>query len=240
MIDNIVFGAFPYVVAVLFLFATIQRYRARGFTVSSLSSQFLESRVLFWGSLPLHIGIGLLALGHLIGFLIPREVMAWNASPLRLVILEVTALAAGLLTLVGVVLLVLRRLTNTRLTAVTSKADALLYGVILFQIVTGLWVALVHRWGSSWYAQVAAPYLKSIFLLEPNVKLIAELPLMVKLHVAGAWTLFAIFPFTRLMHVVVAPFPYLWRQVQVVIWNRDRRKLRRVEASGVKASGRRN
>jgi nitrate reductase gamma subunit len=202
--------------------------------VSSLSSQFLESRVLFWGSLPFHIGILVLFYGHLIGFLIPREVMAWNASPLRLVVLEVTALAAGLLTLVGLLLLILRRLTNTRLKAVTSNADVLLYAALLFQVVTGLWVALGYRWGSSWYAQVAAPYLKSLFLLEPNVKLLAELPLMVKLHIAGAWALFAIFPFTRLMHILVAPVPYLWRQVQVVIWNNDRRKLRRVAASGGK------
>ena len=66
------------------------------------------------------------------------------------------------------------------------------------------------------------------------MKLLAELPLMVKIHFAGAWVLFAIFPFTRLMHILVAPIPYLWRQTQVVIWNRDRRKLRRVGSNGVK------
>ena len=149
MIENIVFGAFPYVVVVLFLFVTIQRYRARGFTVTSLSSQFLESRALYWGSLPFHMGIILLFFGHFIGFLIPREVMAWNSEPLRLVILEVTALAAGLLALVGLVLLILRRVTHARLRAVTSNADTLLYAVLLAQIATGLYVALVHRWGSS-------------------------------------------------------------------------------------------
>ena len=35
--------------------------------------------------------------------------------------------------------------------------------------------------------------------------------------------LFAAFSFTRLVHALVAPVPYLWRPLQVVIWNRRRR-----------------
>ena len=97
MIDTLLFAAFPYVAMTLFLVISIQRYRSNAFTISSLSSQFLESRRLFWGSVPFHLGVITLFFGHLIGFAIPRQVMAWNASPLRLVLLEVTGLAAALL-----------------------------------------------------------------------------------------------------------------------------------------------
>lgn len=94
--------------------------------------------------------------------------------------------------------------------------------MLSFQIVTGLWVALTLRWGSSWYAQAVVPYLRSIFLFQPDVQRMVELPLIARLHVIGAFVLFAAFSWTRLVHALVAPVPYLWRPLQVVIWNRPR------------------
>ncbi len=222
MIDILLFGALPYLAAALTLVVSIQRYRRDGFTVTSLSSEFLESRWLFWGTVPFHLGVLVLFLGHLIGFLIPREVMAWNSAPLRLLVLETTGLSAGLLTLAGLVILVVRRMRDDRLRAVTSKVDVLVYLILLFQVGTGLYIALYLRWGSAWYTQVLVPYLRSIFVLQPDIRSIADLPLAVRLHVLGAFVLFSTFSATRLVHMLVAPVPYLWRSVQIVVWNRRR------------------
>lgn len=222
MIDILLFGALPYLAAALTLVVSIQRYRRDGFTVTSLSSEFLESRWLFWGTVPFHLGILVLFLGHLIGFLIPREVMAWNSAPLRLLVLETTGLSAGLLTLAGLVILVVRRMRDDRLRAVTSTVDVLVYLILLFQVGTGLYIALYLRWGSAWYTQVLVPYLRSIFVLQPDIRSIADLPLAVRLHVLGAFVLFSTFSATRLVHMLVAPVPYLWRSVQIVVWNRRR------------------
>lgn len=222
MIDVLLYGAFPYVAIVLFLLISIQRYRKNAYTVSSLSSQFLESQTLFWGSVPFHLGILTLFFGHLTGFLFPREVMLWNGSPVRLVILELTGLVGGLLTLWGLALLIARRVRSDRLRTVTSPTDVLLYVVLVFQVVTGLWIALGYRWGSAWYVQVLVPYLRSLFTLQPDIRGIADLPYVVRWHILGAFTLFTLFSFTRLVHILVAPVPYLWRRRQVVIWNRQR------------------
>ena len=89
------------------------------------------------------------------------------------------------------------------------------------------WVAVNHGWGSSWFASSASPYLWSIFSLDPNIAYVAAMPLLVKLHIINAWLIIAYFPFTRLLHVLVAPFPYLWRKRQVVLWN-DNRKTKRI------------
>ena len=229
MIDTLLFAAFPYVAMTLFLVISIQRYRSNAFTISSLSSQFLESRRLFWGSVPFHLGVITLFFGHLIGFAIPRQVMAWNASPLRLVLLEVTGLAAALLFLWGMVFLVARRFSDKRLRAVTSGVDLVVYALLLFQVGTGLYIALYLRWGSAWYVHAVVPYLRSIFTLQPAVALIAATPLLVGIHVCGAFTLGTVFAFTRLMHVLVAPVPYIWRSVQLVLWNRNRKTIRRAE-----------
>ncbi len=92
-LDNLAFGVFPYVAIVVAIIGIIWRYLREPFSVSSLSSQFLESRQLFWGSVPWHYGILVILLGHLIGFLIPRSVLAWNSHHWRLYVLE----AAGLI-----------------------------------------------------------------------------------------------------------------------------------------------
>jgi len=223
MLDVILFGAFPYVAVVLFLGVSIQRYRREPFTFSSLSSQFLESKRLFWGSVPFHIGVIVLFFGHLIGFLFPRQVTLWNAVPARLFILEVTALIAALLTIIGLLGLILRRSSAARLRVNTSITDILVYLALLFSIVTGLWVALDLRWGSAWYTHTLVPYLRSLIMLQPDIQRVAELPLVARLHVIAAFTLFSLFSFTRLVHILVAPVPYLWRPVQLVIWNRQRK-----------------
>ena len=224
MLDVLLFGGLPYAAIALFLVISIQRYRKNPFTFSSLSSQFLESRRLFWGSVPFHIGILTLFFGHLVGFLFPRQVTLWNTIPIRLFILETTALTAAILCLVGLVGLILRRSASSRLRVNTSVADVVVFGLLLFQIVTGMWVALTLRWGSAWYTHTAVPYLWSIFQLSPDVQRVAELPWAAKLHIIGAWVLIGAFSFTRLVHALVAPVPYLWRPVQVVIWNRRRAK----------------
>jgi nitrate reductase gamma subunit len=229
MTDVLLFAAYPYVAVVLLVVISILRYRENAYTVSSLSSQFLESGKLFWGSVPFHLGILTVFLGHLIGFLFPRSVMAFASHPVRLLILEVSGLVAALLFGVGLVLLILRRLAVRRLRPVTTALDVAVYAILLFQVVTGLYVALFLRWGSAWYVNVAVPYLRSLLVFQPQVELMAGVPWMARLHVLGAFTLIAIFSFTRLVHVLVAPLPYLWRRPQLVLWYRDRKTVRKVE-----------
>ena len=88
--------------------------------------------------------------------------------------------------------------------------------------ILGLWIALGYRWGSAWYTHVVVPYLHSVIFLRPNIAAMADLPLVARLHVLGAFALITVFSFTRLVHMLVAPLPYIWRRVQVVMWYRPR------------------
>ncbi len=220
------FVVLPYLAFVIFLLVTIQRYRRQTFTYSSLSSQFLENKHHFWGMVPFHYGILTVLLGHFVAFLIPGTILSWNSSPIRLYILEVSALIFGILTLIGFVNTMLRRYFDDRVRRVTTAADWVLYGILLFQIATGVWVAIGHRWGSSWFASNAAPYLWSLLKMDPQIAFVQPLPWAIKLHIVSAFTLIAFFPFTRLVHILVVPNPYLWRKTQVVRWNWDRSKRR--------------
>ena len=147
---------------------------------------------------------------------------------MRRLILEVTALTFGLMALVGLLVLIRRRFTNDRVWAVTAKMDLFVLFLLLIQTFSGIYIAVKYRWGSSWYASALVPYLRSLFVLKPNLEYIAPMPWVVKLHIANAYCLIAVLPFTRLVHFLVLPVSYVWRSWQVVIWNWDRKKIRKV------------
>ncbi|MCB0396485.1 MAG: respiratory nitrate reductase subunit gamma [Flavobacteriales bacterium] len=230
MLSYILFSVFPYLSLVIFLIGSVYRYRARGYQVSSLSSEFLERKRLFWGSQPFHWGILFLFFGHLIAFLFPRSVMAWNGEPVRLLILEVTAFAFGLSALTGLVLLIRRRLSSDRVLVVTNKMDMLVYVTLLTQIISGLGIAYFSRWGSSWFAAVLTPYLRSVFAFNPDIAAVSAMPWVVQIHIFSAFFMIAIIPFTRFVHFLVAPVDYIWRGYQLVIWNWSRKSIRNSKA----------
>lgn len=220
MLTTLFFTVLPYLALTFFLAGSIYRYRFHGFQVTSLSSQILESKLLFFGTRPFHWGIVFLFFGHLTGFLIPRTVLAWNGKPIRLYILEITALAFAILCLFGLILLIYRRTDVKRIWLNTTKMDVFLFIILLTAIITGIYTAVFFRWGSSWFAIVMTPYLRSVFSLNPVVSTVTTLPLMVRVHVITAFILIGMVPYTRLIHILVYPFHYLWRQYQVVIWNK--------------------
>jgi len=79
-IDNFILIVLPYLALATFLIGSIYRYRSRKFQVSSLSSQFLEGRKLFYGSVPFHWGVLFIFCGHLIAFLIPKLYLPGTAT----------------------------------------------------------------------------------------------------------------------------------------------------------------
>ena len=206
-LDQILFAVLPYMAVFTLLLVTIQRYRAQSFTYSSLSSQFLENRHHFWGLVPFHYGILAVIVGHIIAFLIPRQILLWNSHPLRLFILELAALIFGLLTLVGLLAGLVRRWSNAKVRVVTSASDWIIYALLLVQVISGIYVAVMYPWGSSWFATSAAPYLWSLVKLNPDIHYVASMPHMVKLHIINAFILVGFFPFTRLVHILVVPNP---------------------------------
>ena len=133
-------------------------------------------------------------------------------------ILETTGLIFGLLSLVGLVASIVRRHTVEKVNRVTTAGDWVVYAMLLFQVVSGVAIALFYPWGSSWFAAIATPYLWSLVELHPLVDYMASMPWLVKLHIINAYLVIGFFPFTRLVHVLVAPNPYLWRKTQVVRW----------------------
>src|SRR3989338_10119856 len=97
LLDIILFIVFPYLAVFVCIIGSVYRYRNSAFSVSSLSSQFLESSNLFCGVMFFHWALLIVLAGHLFAFLFPKGQLLWNAYPVRLIILEVTAFTCGIL-----------------------------------------------------------------------------------------------------------------------------------------------
>jgi nitrate reductase gamma subunit len=226
LIDNFLFIGLPYLAIVSFLVGCIYRYRTRAFTYSSLSAQFLEGNGMSLFVLLFHWGILAIFLVHLIVFLFPGLALWWSSNAMRLVAGEMVMLAFGIGVLIGMVMLFIRRFTHDRMRVVTSPTDRVIEFVLLAQIGLGVWTAIGYRWGYYWFASDLSSYLWSIFLLNPQVGAVQSMPLVIKAHVVGACVIVGLFPFTRLVHILVAPFHYIGRPYQRVMWSWDRSRIR--------------
>ncbi len=182
MLDPVLFIAFPYLAIVLAVGMGLYRYFRDRYSYSSFSSQVLENRLLFWGSIPWHYGIVLILLAHVLGLLFPGLWAALLGEPNRLYVLEVTGLALALFAIVGLIGLVVRRLVRSRPFAVTSPMDWAQVVLLLAQVVLGFSVAFFYRWGAMWYLYTAVPWLSSLATFSPLTQPVAVLPLVIKLH----------------------------------------------------------
>ena len=219
--NDVLFGVLPYMAATLAIVVGIVRWRREPFSVSSLSSQLLESRKLYWGSISFHWGLTIILTLHLLALIIPSGFEWWNGAPVRLYLLEITGLALGLWAAFGITVLIVRRFTSARVRRVTTGMDHVVLLVIAVQIVTGVWIAIGYRWGSYWGTGVFIPYLRSLLVFQPKPEYVDPLPWVLKTHVLSFWAFLAIFPFSRLIHIITLPLQYFFRPWQKVIANRE-------------------
>jgi len=225
-VNNFLFIGLPYGAIAVFLIGAIYRYRATGFKYSSLSSQFLEGGGIYVFAVLFHWGILVVFLGHVIAFAFPEATLAWHSSAVRLIADEIVIFTFGLAVFIGLMGLFIRRISQPRVQAVTSRMDIVIELVLLAQIVFGLWIALGYRWGYYWFASDMSPYLWSIVKFSPQIEAVSAMPVVIKTHIVGAFVILGMIPFTRLVHFLVAPFHYIWRPYQRVIWYWDRKRVR--------------
>ncbi len=221
--NTLFFVILPYVALALAIGVTIYRSVYRPFSISSLSSQLLERRQLFWGSISFHWGITIILTGHLVALFIPQSIVLWNAQPLRLYLLELSGIALGLWATAGLAILIWRRVTVGRIRVVSTPMDYVVLALLLVSLITGVITATVYRWGSYWFTGIFTPYIWSILTFRPDAAPLATLPLTIKLHVFNFYLLALAFAFSRLVHIIAWPLGYLLRPWQIVIGLRKAR-----------------
>ena len=106
----------------------------------------------------------------------------------------------------------------------TTVNDKVMYVVLVAAIVAGLATTLMGAGvvGEHNYRDTVSPWFRSIWILQPRGELLVEAPVSFQIHTLIGLVLFAIWPFTRLVHVFSAPVGYLTRPY-IVYRSRDDR-----------------
>ncbi|WP_055699623.1 MULTISPECIES: respiratory nitrate reductase subunit gamma [Streptomyces] len=224
---TLLWGALPYIVFVLLVAGTIWRYRYDKFGWTTRSSQVYESRLLNIASPMFHYGILFVLVGHLVGLFVPEswtKKVGINEHTYHLFSLY-GGTAAGVLLVLGILLLLYRRRTNTPVFRATTANDKLMYLVLFGAIVLGMVAKLTHASGDGYnYRESIAPWARSLFTLQPDIDRMAGVPVLYEIHAVIGMALIALVPFTRLVHMFSAPVQYLFRPY-VVYRSKDPRQV---------------
>jgi nitrate reductase gamma subunit len=222
-LDIMLWVAVPYVCLAVFVVGHAWRYRYDKFGWTTRSSQLYESRLLRLGSPLFHFGILFVLMGHVMGLGVPKswtEQVGVSEDMYHVMAVGIGSIA-GFATLAGMAILIYRRRTVGPVFSATTRMDKTMYLVLATVIVLGLANTVVANvFGHYDYREGVSVWFRGIFRLNPQPELMAAAPLGFQAHGLAAFLLFALWPFTRLVHVFSAPLGYLTRPY-IVYRSRD-------------------
>jgi len=221
-----IFGVLPYVALTVLVVGSIARYERDPFTWKSGSSQLLGRKQLVWGSILFHVGILIVFFGHLIGMLTPVEL--FHALHISYAFKQLMAIVvggiAGAMAIIGGAMLLHRRLFNARVRASSTFADTGILMLLFIQIIVGMGTILVsiqHLDGGEMVKFM--DWARAIFTFRKDAwYIVADVHWVYKLHILLGLTIFILFPFTRLVHMLSVPVRYLWRPGYQIVRTRKR------------------
>lgn len=216
-LDAVLWVAFPYACLTLLVGGLVWRWRTDQFGWTTRSSEIHEHAILRAASPLFHVGFLMVAAGHFVGLLVPK---AWTeAAGIHQHAYHLVATAGGTaaaaMTILGLAGLLYRRFVVTSVRLATTRRDKVMYVLLALPVLLGTWATVSHQVlgapGGYDYRETISPWLRSLLAISPRPELMADVPLSFRLHVVAGFLLFAIWPFTRLVHAVSAPVGYTTR-----------------------------
>ena len=222
-INQFFFGIYPYIAITVFFVGSLLRYDRDQYTWKASSSQMLSKKDMRIGSNLFHIGIIMLFFGHLMGLLTPHWAYHFMISAGTKQLLAMTAGGIfGITCLIGMVLLIRRRLLDARIRATSQPTDLPILLILFVQLVLGLLTipfSAQHMDGSSMLA--LASWAQHLVTFQGDAAaFVAGEAFIFKIHLVLGLTIFLIFPFTRLVHVWSVPIQYLTRSGYQIVRKR--------------------
>ncbi|AZA13425.1 respiratory nitrate reductase subunit gamma [Corynebacterium choanae] len=209
--------AFPWLAIAAFAIGVFWRWRTDQFGWTTHSSQIYESKLLRLSSPLFHYGMMFVIIGHLMGLAIPKS---WTRSVgisdhAYHLIATIPGTIAGIAAVLGLLGLIYRRRLNHIVFLSTTKMDKTMYVLLTLAILTGFIATVATQvFGGPHgydYRETISPWIRQLFIFNPQPELMADVPWQFKLHILSGFTLLAVWPFTRLVHAFSAPVGYLTR-----------------------------
>ena len=224
--NTLLWGVLPYVVLLILVGGLVWRYRFDQFGWTTRSSQLYESKLLKIGSPIFHFALIAVLMGHIVGLLIPKAFTDWIGIDQHTY--HAGALyggpLAGIALIVGLAMLIWRRRSTTAVFKATTWNDKIMYLVLATVIGLGMVATLTGDTTPTGeehnYRETVSVWFRSLFVVQPDVEAMGAATWQFQTHVVIGMLLFAIIPFTRLVHAFSAPFHYLFRPY-IVYRSRD-------------------
>jgi len=216
----LLFGIYPYVAIAVLLIASWIRFDREAYTWKADSSQVLSTKGFRLASNLFHVGVIFILMGHFVGLLMPEAIYHhFISSSAKQILAMVSGGFFGVLCLIGLLMLIKRRMTDDRVRATSKTSDIVVLFLLLIQLILGLltiFSSMSHLDGSVMI--MLGNWAQSIVTFQgvQAAAAIEPVGLLYKLHVFFGLTLLVIFPFTRLVHIISAPVWYLGRRYQIV------------------------
>ncbi|AKU12079.1 nitrate reductase subunit gamma [Azoarcus sp. CIB] len=228
---NFFFGVYPYIALSVFVIGSWIRYDNEQYTWKTDSSQLLSKSNMWIASNLFHVGILSIFAGHFAGLVLPHALwIGLGVSDLQHQWIAIVAGSVfGTMCLIGGAILWLRRMFNPRVRAAGRRMDAFILGWLMLTLVAGLStlpVSIGHaNHGDPGVMLALSGWVQSVLTLQPKPELLAAVEPVFRFHMVLGMTVFLLFPFTRLVHILTAPLSYVGRAYQIV------RSKRRVKAT---------
>ena len=218
-LNNFFFNIYPYLCGTVFLVGSWLRYDYGQYSWRAGSSQILEKKILRIASPLFHVGILGIIAGHAFGMLTPHWMYeSFLPVPVKQQMAMWAGGACGVLTLIGGLMLVYRRLSNDRVRATSSFGDIMIIILLVVQCALGLGTipfSAQHMDGSEMMKLVG--WAQAVVTFHGGASAHLDgVALIFRIHIVLGMTLFLLFPFCRLVHIWSAPVEYLTRRYQLV------------------------
>lgn len=213
--ELVIWVGIPYACLAVFVVGHVWRYRAGKLTWTTRSTQLLERRLLRIGAPLFHLGLLAVIGGHVLGILVPEQATeaVGVTEPIYHAVSVTAGTSAGIAMTIGFAILLYRRTRVPRIRRTTSGADRATYALLAVVIATGMWATVVVNLlgGGYDYRETVGPWFRGLFLANPDPSLMSGAPLIYQAHALAAMALYALWPFSRLVHAWSAPIAYLRR-----------------------------
>lgn len=233
-LNTLLFTVYPYVALAVMIIGSILRYDREPYSWRSGSSQLLRRKQLMWGSVLFHVGILFLLMGHAIGLLTPHVIYEHFISAEAKQLLAIIAGSiAGIVCFIGLTMLMHRRFFDPRIRVTSTFADNAILVILWVQLTLGLiTVPYSLQHADAGVMLALSEWAQRILTLriEGTASLIAQQAWPYQAHILLGLTIFLIFPFSRLVHMLSVPVRYLWRPGYQVVRERNRRSVSRTPA----------
>ncbi len=213
-LNTLAFLVFPYLALSTSVVGHLYRYISDPYGWNTRSSELLEKKGLKFAVTIFHWGIIFTLLGHGVGLLIPQRYLdvVGIDSQTHTVFAIYSGVLVGAAALLGLTLLIYRRITKERILATTTLNDFVTLGLLLFVVATGFTNVVGGLYEHFDILATVAPWLRGIVTLTPDPNLMLEVPLRFKIHILAVLTLIGFWPFSRLVHIWSVPLTYLFRR----------------------------